>query len=95
LSNESPRHGEVRYVRARPRRWLTYPRASERYGDIFTLSFPSFRNIVLREIATRTELRPHDPADERPCMRNVTIAPQHEACVVLERPLEPAGNPQT
>jgi len=27
-------------------------------------------------------------------MRNVTIAPEHEARVVLERPLRPAGNPQ-
>ena len=43
--------------------------------------------IVLREIATRADLRPTDPADERPRMRNVTVAPQHEARVVLERVL--------
>jgi cytochrome P450 len=50
--------------------------------------------IVLREIATRADLRPASPAPERPRMRNVTIAPEHEARVVLERPLRAAGNPQ-
>ena len=50
--------------------------------------------IVLREIATRADLRPADPEPERPRMRNVTIAPEHGARVVLERPLRPAGNPQ-
>jgi cytochrome P450 len=50
--------------------------------------------IVLREIATRADLRPADPRPERPRMRNVTIAPEHEARVVLERPLRAAGNPQ-
>ena len=50
--------------------------------------------IVLREIATRADLRPTDPKPERPRMRNVTIAPEHEARVVLERPLRAAGNPQ-
>jgi cytochrome P450 family 135 len=43
--------------------------------------------IVLREIATRAQLRPARADDERPRMRNVTIAPEHEARVVLERPL--------
>jgi cytochrome P450 len=51
--------------------------------------------IVLREIATRADLRPSTPAAERPRMRNVTIAPEHEARVVLEHPLQPAENPQT
>jgi cytochrome P450 family 135 len=51
--------------------------------------------IVLREIATRADLRPASQAAERPRMRNVTIAPEHEARVVLERPLAPAGNPQS
>jgi cytochrome P450 len=50
--------------------------------------------IVLREIAARADLRPADSKPERPRMRNVTIAPEHEARVVLERPLRPAGNPQ-
>jgi cytochrome P450 family 135 len=50
--------------------------------------------IVLREIATRADLRPADTKPERPRMRNVTIAPEHEARVVLERPLRAAGNPQ-
>ena len=43
--------------------------------------------IVLREIATRADVRPVNPAPERPRMRNVTIAPEHEARVVLNRPL--------
>jgi cytochrome P450 len=43
--------------------------------------------IVLREIATRAELRPARAEDERPRMRNVTIVPEHEARVILERPL--------
>jgi cytochrome P450 len=43
--------------------------------------------IVLREIATRADLRPARAKQERPRMRNVTIAPEHEARVVLERPL--------
>ena len=43
--------------------------------------------IVLREIATRADLRPVNPTPERPRMRNVTIAPEHEARVVLNRPL--------
>jgi cytochrome P450 len=51
--------------------------------------------IVLREIATRADLRPVSSAPERPRMRNVTIAPEHEARVVLERPLAPSGNPQS
>jgi len=46
--------------------------------------------IVLREIATRADLRPANPAPERPRMRNVTIAPEHEARVVLTRPMLPA-----
>jgi cytochrome P450 len=50
--------------------------------------------IVLREIATRADLRPASPAPERPRMRNVTIAPEHEARVVLQRLLRPVGNPQ-
>jgi cytochrome P450 family 135 len=49
--------------------------------------------IVLGEIATRAQLRPADPRPERPRMRNVTIAPQHDGRVVLEAPLRPAGNP--
>jgi cytochrome P450 family 135 len=49
--------------------------------------------IVLSEIATRAQLRPADPRPERPRMRNVTIAPQHDGRVVLEAPLRPAGNP--
>jgi cytochrome P450 len=49
--------------------------------------------IVLREIATRAQLRAADPRDERPRMRNVTIAPQHDARVVLEVPLRAAENP--
>jgi cytochrome P450 len=43
--------------------------------------------IVLQEIATRTELRPARAASERPRMRNVTVAPQHDARVVLESPV--------
>jgi cytochrome P450 family 135 len=43
--------------------------------------------IVLREIATRADLRPAKPAGERPRMRNVTVAPEHETSVVLERAL--------
>jgi cytochrome P450 len=50
--------------------------------------------IVLREIATRAALRPARAEPERPRMRNVTIAPEHEARVVLERPLRLAENPQ-
>ena len=50
--------------------------------------------IVLREIATRADLRPTDPAPERPRMRNVTVAPEHGARVVMQRPLQAAGNPQ-
>ncbi|TMK98720.1 MAG: cytochrome P450 [Actinobacteria bacterium] len=50
--------------------------------------------IVLREIATRADLRPADPNPERPRMRNVTIAPEHEGRVVLERPIRATGNPQ-
>jgi cytochrome P450 family 135 len=49
--------------------------------------------IVLREIATRAQLRPARPRDERPRMRNVTIAPEHDGRVVLEVPLRPAENP--
>jgi cytochrome P450 len=49
--------------------------------------------IVLREIATRADLRPAIDGDERPRMRNVTIAPQRGARVVLEAALRPAGNP--
>jgi cytochrome P450 len=51
--------------------------------------------VFLREIATRADLRPASQAAERPRMRNVTIAPEHEARVVLERPLQPAENPQS
>jgi cytochrome P450 len=51
--------------------------------------------IVLQEIATRADLRATRPAGERPRMRNVTVAPEHETEVLLERPLRPAGNPQT
>jgi len=43
--------------------------------------------IVLREIATRADLRPADRKPERPRMRNITVAPEHEGRVVLERPL--------
>jgi cytochrome P450 len=43
--------------------------------------------IVLHEIAARADLRPAREAPERPRMRNVTIAPEHEARVILERPL--------
>jgi cytochrome P450 len=49
--------------------------------------------ILLREIAKRPQLRAADPRDERPRMRNVTIAPQHDARVVLEVPLRAAENP--
>jgi cytochrome P450 len=45
--------------------------------------------IVLREIATRADLRAADPKPERPRMRNVTIAPEHGARVVLRRALWP------
>ena len=51
--------------------------------------------IVLREIATRADLRAARPAPERPRMRNVTIAPEHDARVVLERPMRPVENPQS
>jgi cytochrome P450 family 135 len=50
--------------------------------------------IVLREIATRADLRPSRSDAERPRMRNVTVVPQHEASVVLQRPLRAAVNPQ-
>jgi cytochrome P450 len=43
--------------------------------------------IVLREIATRADLRPAGSAPERPRMRNVTIAPEHGGRVVLEHPM--------
>jgi hypothetical protein len=43
--------------------------------------------IVLREIATRADLRPARAAGERPRMRNVTIAPRNEGRVVLQAPL--------
>ena len=49
--------------------------------------------IVLREIAGRAQLRAADPDDERPRMRNVTIAPEHDGRVVLEVPLRAAENP--
>jgi cytochrome P450 family 135 len=49
--------------------------------------------IVLREIATRAELRPIRRRDERPRMRNVTIAPHGDAGVVLKAPLRAAENP--
>jgi cytochrome P450 family 135 len=49
--------------------------------------------IVLREIATRARLRPARGRDERARMRNVTLAPEHDARVVLEAPLASAGNP--
>ena len=50
--------------------------------------------IVLREVATRADLRPATPAAERPRMRNVTVAPEHGARVVMQRPLQAAGNPR-
>ena len=50
--------------------------------------------IVLREIATRADLRPIRAAGERARMRNVTIAPEHEAQVMLERPLRLAEDPK-
>jgi cytochrome P450 len=46
--------------------------------------------IVLREIATRAELGAVEPAPERPRMRNITIAPEHGARVILRRALAPA-----
>jgi cytochrome P450 len=46
--------------------------------------------IVLREIVLRADLRAASPGDERPRMRNVTIAPAQGGRVVLERPLRPA-----
>ena len=49
--------------------------------------------IVLREIATRADLRATDPTPERPRMRNVTIAPEHGARVVTRRPLAGSGKP--
>jgi cytochrome P450 len=45
--------------------------------------------IVLREIVLRADLRAADPRDERPRMRNVTIAPRHGGRVVLARALQP------
>jgi cytochrome P450 len=46
--------------------------------------------IILREIALRADLRPASPAGERPRMRNITLAPEHGARVVLEHPLRAA-----
>jgi cytochrome P450 family 135 len=45
--------------------------------------------VVLREIVLRADLRAADPADERPRMRNVTIAPARGGRMVLQRPLQP------
>ncbi|MFL5834314.1 MAG: cytochrome P450 [Solirubrobacterales bacterium] len=43
--------------------------------------------IVLREFVTRAALRAADLAPERVKVRNITLAPEHGAQVVLERPL--------
>jgi cytochrome P450 len=43
--------------------------------------------IVLREFVTRAALTAPDPAPEKVKIRNITLAPQHGARVVLQRPL--------
>ena len=43
--------------------------------------------IVLREFVTRAALSAPDPALEKVKIRHITLAPQHDARVVLERPL--------
>jgi len=43
--------------------------------------------IILREIVSRAALRAPDPRPEKVKIRNITLAPQHDAQVVLERPL--------
>jgi cytochrome P450 len=43
--------------------------------------------IVLREFVSRAALRAPDPAPEKVKIRNITLAPQHGARVVLERQL--------
>jgi len=43
--------------------------------------------VVLREFVTRASLRAADPAPEKVKIRNITLAPQHGATVVMERPL--------
>jgi len=51
--------------------------------------------IVLREIAAGPELAPAHARPERPRMRNVTIAPEHGARVVMARAPRAAENPQS
>jgi cytochrome P450 len=46
--------------------------------------------IVLREIVLRADLVAADPRDERPRLRNVTVAPARGARVVLRAPVAPA-----
>lgn len=43
--------------------------------------------IVLREFVSRAALKAPDPAPEKAKIRNITLAPQHDARVVLQRPL--------
>ena len=43
--------------------------------------------IMVREFVTRAALRAPDPGPEMVKIRNITLAPQHGARVVLERPL--------
>jgi cytochrome P450 family 135 len=43
--------------------------------------------IILREFVTRAALRAPDPAPEKVKIRNITLAPQHDTRVVLERQL--------
>jgi cytochrome P450 len=43
--------------------------------------------IVLREFVSRAALRAPDPTPEKAKVRNITLAPQHDTKVVLERPL--------
>ena len=42
---------------------------------------------MLSEVVARADLRAADPAGEKVVMRNITMAPEHGARVILERPL--------
>jgi cytochrome P450 len=51
-------------------------------------SFAQFEmRIIIRAILERVQLRPADPAPERPRVRNITLAPERGCEVVLERPV--------
>ena len=83
----------------RPERWLAADAPPETYtwipfgGGIRRCLGAAFAQeemrIVLREIVARADLRAAVTGDEKPVMRNITVAPKHGGRVVLERPLRP------